>query len=105
MFKKQQDESGGSQNVSTSSSSKSKKIQNVPNTLRTMFEKQQAAATAASPTPAIGENMDVDEGEAAREQAPCYQPTVPQTNAPSVNSFSFERLPLQMIICYLLLRR
>jgi hypothetical protein len=93
MFKKQQDESGGSQNVSTSSSSKSKKIQNAPNTLRTMFEKQQAAATAASPTPAIEENMDVDEDEAVREQAPGDQPTAPQTNAPSVNSFSFERSP------------
>jgi hypothetical protein len=93
MFKKQQNEPEGCQNVSASSSSKARKIHNAPNTLRTMFEKQQAAATAASPTPAAEGKMDVDEEEATEERSPGDQPTATETNATSMNSFSFKRSP------------
>jgi hypothetical protein len=93
MFKKQQNESEGCQNVSASSSSKARITHNAPNTLRTMFEKQQAAATAASPTPAAEGKMDVDEEEATEERSPGDRPTATQTKAPSMKSFSFKRSP------------
>ena len=93
MFKKQQNESEGCQNVSAFSSSKARRIHNAPNTLRTMFEKQQAATTAASPTPAAEGKMDVDEEESTEERSPGDQLTATETNALSTKSFSFKRSP------------
>jgi hypothetical protein len=93
MFKKQQNESEGCQNVSAFSSSKARRIHNAPNTLRTMFEKQQAATTAASPAPAAEGKMDVDEEESTEERSPGDQLTATETNALSTKSFSFKRSP------------
>jgi hypothetical protein len=89
MFKRQS-ESEGCQNVSSSSFFKAKKVHNAPNTLKEMFEKQQAAANAACPTPTSLERMDVDEAEVTMYPD---QPSEQQANVLSMNSFSFKRSP------------
>jgi hypothetical protein len=85
MFKRQSESEG----CSSSSFFKAKKVHNAPNTLKEMFEKQQAAASAAHPTPTPLESMDVDDS----EQGLCNQPSEQQANVLAMNSFSFKRSP------------
>jgi Fanconi anemia group J protein len=96
MFKKQHEESVGSQKPRASSTTKSKKAKNTHNTLKAMFEKQQVAATEACAvkTPTQEENMDDDE-DATMEQSPDEQTIAPQTKVttPMNNTFSFKRSP------------
>jgi len=92
MFKKQHDESVGSQKPPASSTTKAKKT---PNTLKAMFQKQQVTANEASAvmTPTEEENMHVDDNEVAiTEQSP-DAPQTEATTTPMNNSFSFKRSP------------
>ena len=103
MFKKQQETEGSQQKSGVPNASKSaKKTNNTPKTLKSMFEKQRAAAST-SPLPPTQEMIDVEQEDAEEPSQPANidgnssdqsdsQP-VAKTNAPPANSFTFKTSP------------